>query len=129
MDNSQKKHNFSPARTFFAGVFGVSAILCILTSGAFGYFSPISGVLLFAVGILEAVIFLFCGIVCRSTLLRRFSYITILTGILVVIAGAATLFIDQKFEDRCVEDWQNLLNTSEKIEKRLDTLEDRFDND
>lgn len=126
MDTEKKSSGITTIRDTLLGVI-VSAD--ILASAVFGFFDPFLGAVMLAGGLIFAVILFVFGLIQGSCILRRFSYLSVGLAIVVSLAAIATLFVNKGFEDRCVNAWKNITEASEKIERRVDHLEDRFDND
>ena len=126
--SNEKNTSITPAR-FTASLIGFGAIIDIFAAAIFGYASPFTGAVLLAAGVIAAIIAFVGGCVSSSPFARRCSYIAVGLAVLVMLAGTAALFVDKGFEDRCVEDWRELSQKSDRIERRLERLENRFDND
>ncbi len=128
MSNEEKNTSVTPAR-FLASVFGLGAVIDIFIAAIFGYESPLTGALFLLGGVATALVAFIVGCISGSSFARRCSYIAIGLAILVTLAGTAALFVDKGFEDRCVRDWREIDEKSDRIEHRLENLEDRFDRD
>lgn len=128
MSNEEKNTSVTPAR-FLASVFGLGAVVDIFIAAIFGYESPLTGALFLLGGVVTALVAFIIGCISGSSFSRRCSYIAVGLAILVMLAGTAALFVDKGFEDRCVADWRKISEKTDRIERRIERLEDRFDRD
>lgn len=128
MSNEEKNTSVTPAR-FLASVFGLGAVVDIFIAAIFGYESPLTGALFLLGGVVMALVAFIIGCISGSSFSRRCSYIAVGLAILVMLAGTAALFVDKGFEDRCVADWRKISEKTDRIERRIERLEDRFDRD
>lgn len=126
MDTEKKSSGITTIRDILLGVI-VSGD--IIASAILGFFNPFLGAIMLAGGVIFAVILFIIGLIQGSCILRRFSYLSVGLAIVVSLTAIATLFVNKGFEDRCVNAWRDVTAASEQLERRVDHLEDRFDND
>lgn len=127
MNNEEKNTNPSALR-FIAAIFGIGSVIDAACAAIFGYESPLLGVFFLGSSIIVALVALVLGIISKSALARRFSYVAVGIAVILTLVGIVALFVDKNFEDRCVEDWREFSKKTDAIERRIDRLEDRFDN-
>lgn len=116
-----------PKRRYFPALLGIAALAAVVCSAVFGHADPLAGAILLASGVLAALVAVILGIFLRSPRARRFGCLAAGAAVLVTLAGTVVLFSDKNFENRCVDAWKTLVNLSDDVERRVERLEDRFD--
>lgn len=115
------------ATRFAVSTLGFAALACVVASAFYGWREPFCGAVLFAAGIVAAVLAFLLGIVFRSPQARRFAALGILAAIIVAAIGGIALLFDKDFEDRCVAAWEKIVSVSDDVERRVERVEDRFE--
>ena len=129
MSNEEKSTVFPALNRLTAAIFGIGALASVACSAIFGYNNPFLGCVLLAACVLVSILAFIFGVCVESAFARKLSYLSVGLAVLVTFAALALLFFDKNFENRCVDAWQNLTQKTERIERRLEQLEDRFDRD
>lgn len=129
MSNEEKSTASSALNRLIAPIFGLGALVSVACSAIFGYNDPFLGCVLLGICVLVSIVAFIFGLCVKSAIARRLSYFSVGLAVLVTFTALALLFFDKNFENRCVDAWQNLTQKTERIERRLEQLEDRFDRD
>jgi len=126
--NNAGKNGFSLAKIIVA-LLGLGALACVVASAFYGWQEPLHGSILLAVGVVVALVIFVLGIIFHIVRVAfRLALISIFVAVVVAIAGVATVLLNKNFENRCVVAWEKITKMSDTVERRIEAVEDRFEN-